>query len=127
MNMSSPRIVVDLDGTLTIDDKSVSYKDKIPNHDLIVKLKEYHESGFQIVVSTSRNMKTFEGNEGRIAKETLPIILEWLNRHDVPFDEIYIAKPWCGDKGFYIDDRAIRPKEFVSMDYEEIQILIEGE
>ena len=126
MKMSLPKIVVDLDGTLTVDDKSVSYVDKIPNLELIAKLKEFHESGFQIVVLTSRNMKTFDGNEGKIAKETLPVILDWLQRHKVPFDEIYIAKPWCGDKGFYIDDRAIRPNEFVSMTYEEIQILLEG-
>jgi capsule biosynthesis phosphatase len=122
---SNPRIVCDLDGTLTIDDKTVDYPDKLPNLEVITSLQKYHLDGFEIVISTSRNMKTFDGNEGKISKETLPVILDWLEKHNVPFDEIYIAKPWCGDNGFYVDDRAIRPNEFLSLSYSEIKILLE--
>ena len=51
-------------------------------------------------------------------------IVNWLNKHDVPFDEIHIGKPWCGDDGFYVDDKAIRPDEFARLSYEEIRKLI---
>lgn len=125
MEETKPRIICDLDATLTLDNSGVPYEDKEPNVPLIERLWEYRAAGFEIVVFTSRNMKTFQGNVGKISKHTLPIILEWLDRHQVPYDEIYVGKPWCGEKGFYIDDRAIRPNEFVSMSPEEIGRLIE--
>ena len=91
---------------------------------VVEKLKEYKSLGFTIVISTSRNMRTYKGNLGEINKNTLPIIIEWLNKHHIPFDEIYMGKPWCGFEGFYVDDKAIRPNELVDLSYEEIQKLI---
>jgi capsule biosynthesis phosphatase len=38
-----------------------------------------------------------------------------------------MAKPWCGFEGFYIDDKAIRPSEFISKSYEEIIDLLKDE
>ena len=64
------------------------------------------------------------GSVGKINANTLPLIIDWLKKHDVPYDEIYTAKPWCGEHGFYIDDRAIRPEEFVRLSYFEICALI---
>src|SRR5690606_29179535 len=57
-------------------------------------------------------MNTYGGNVGLINANTLPIILDWLARHEVPFDEVVVGKPWCGEGGFYVDDRALRPSEF---------------
>ncbi|HAN2428273.1 TPA: capsular biosynthesis protein, partial [Escherichia coli] len=54
---------------------------------------------------------------------TLPIIVEWLEKNNVPYDEIYVGKPWCGHEGFYVDDKAIRPNEFVNLSYNEIKKL----
>ncbi len=45
-------------------------------------------------------MRTYEGNVGKINVNTLPIIIDWLERHNVPYDEIYVGKPWCGHDGF---------------------------
>jgi capsule biosynthesis phosphatase len=36
-----------------------------------------------------------------------------------------VGKPWCGEEGFIVDDKAIRPDEFVNHDYEYIKKLIE--
>lgn len=118
------RIVVDLDGTLTIDGGLEPYDRKPPNLELISRLHQYQREGFEIVISTARNMRTFSGNVGKINVVTLPIIIEWLRKHDVPYDEILVGKPWCGTDGFYIDDKAIRPDEFVKMDYKEISELL---
>ena len=113
------RLIVDLDNTICHAEKG-DYKNAIPHPELIQQLKTYKEQGFEIVISTSRNMRTYEGNIGKITVNTLPIILDWLKKHDVPHDEIYLGKPWCGLDGFYIDDRSVRPREFNTMTYEEI-------
>jgi capsule biosynthesis phosphatase len=120
------RLVVDLDDTisLTIDGDYINSK---PINLTIDLLQRYKREGFYIVINSSRNMRTFETNVGKINIYTLPNIIDWLRKHDVPFDEVYIGKPWCGFEGFYIDDKAIRPSEFHKYSYEELQGLIEKE
>lgn len=117
------RIIMDLDETICSTSNG-NYAESTPNDQVIEKLRQYREMGFQIVISTSRNMRTYEGNVGKINANTLPIILDWLARHDVPFDEIYTGKPWCGKEGFYVDDKAIRPDEFAKLSYNEIKTLV---
>ncbi|WP_270831048.1 HAD-IIIC family phosphatase [Aeromonas sp. QDB03] len=119
-------IIIDLDGTLTID-ADTSYENKPVNIDVVQKLREYKSLGFNITILTSRNMRTYEGNVGKINIHTLPVIIEWLNKHDVPYDEIVLAKPWCGFDGFYVDDKSIRPSEFSSLTYEQIKDLLAKE
>lgn len=114
------RLIVDLDGTLTVGGDGQGYESKAPNLPLIARLREYKADGFEIVISTARNMRTYGGEVGKINVHTLPVILEWLRRHEVPHDEVIVGKPWCGFDGFYIDDRAVRPDEFVSLDYPEL-------
>ena len=87
---TSPALVVDLDGTLTIEGSAKRYEDVLN-------------------------------------AETLPVIVEWLKRNAVPFDEIHVGKPWCGAGGFYIDDRAIRPSEFRSLDRDAIADILDRE
>ena len=120
------KLIVDLDGTVTLGNTS-DYINVLPNLELITSLKKYQQDGFTIVIATARNMRTYEGNVGKINIHTLPTIIEWLNKHDVPYDEIIIGKPWCGNEGFYIDDKSIRPSEFTSMGYEEIMQLLAKE
>lgn len=118
------RIILDIDDTICTT-VGGDYNASFPNMAVIDAIKEYKNSGFEIIFSTSRNMRTYDGNVGKISVNTLPIIIEWLKKHDVPFDEIYVGKPWCGFEGFYVDDKAIRPSEFVNLSYQEIQALFE--
>jgi len=119
-------LVVDLDGTLTHDDASVSYENKLPRVEVIAKLREWAEAGYEIVIFTARNMRTFDGDLEQIEVHTVPVIRAWLHRHGVPYDNLIVGKPWCGPSGFYIDDRAIRPDEFASMTREQVQALVTG-
>ncbi len=119
-------LVVDLDGTITQADSS-DYVNATPNKAVINRLKEYKAKGFNITIATSRNMRTHKGNIGKINIHTLPIIIEWLDKHGVPYDEIIVGKPWCGFEGFYIDDKSIRPSEFISMDYKQINEMLAKE
>jgi capsule biosynthesis phosphatase len=116
------RIIIDLDHTLCFAEGD--YLNARPNQAVIDKLREYRTLGFEIVVHTSRNMRTYEGNIGKINVNTLPVILDWLQRWDVEFDEVIVGKPWCGREGFYVDDRALRPDEFARMTPEEVARLI---
>jgi capsule biosynthesis phosphatase len=121
------RLVFDLDGTLTHDDPSVGYAERRPNAAMVEKLRAYQAQGFEIVICSSRNMRTFQGQLGKINANTVPVILEWLARHAVPYDELHIGKPWCGTEGFYVDDKAIRPSEFLALSHEEIHALLARE
>ncbi|MGH2328086.1 HAD hydrolase family protein [Campylobacter taeniopygiae] len=120
-------IIIDLDGTLTIDDDKVDYCDKKPNLALVETIKEYKKQGFKITIFTSRNMRTFNNDIEKIKTHTLPIIISWLDKHKIPYDDIIVGKPWCGFDGFYVDDKAIRPSEFINLKYEEIKELLKKE
>ena len=144
------RLIIDLDETITLaapDGAPLSgapsvdsapghaqsgqaqsaYAHALPNLALIARLREYRAQGFEIVISTSRGMRSFENNVGRINAHTLPVILDWLGRHGVPFDEIHVGKPWCGLEGFYVDDKSIRPSEFLRYSLPAIHALLAAE
>jgi capsule biosynthesis phosphatase len=118
-------LVVDIDGTLCdIKSPGQTYADLRPKQEMIVRLREYQSRGYRIVLYTSRNMKTYNNNLGLINKYTAPVLLEWLDKWAVPYDEILFGKPWPRNRGFYIDDRAVRPDEFLRMTEDEIQKLL---
>lgn len=118
-------LVVDVDGTLCdIKAANQTYADLTPRHAVVAKLREYHSRGYRILLFTSRNMKTYNQNLGLINKHTAPVLLEWLSKWDIPYDEILFGKPWPRSKGFYIDDRAVRPDEFLKLSESEIQKLL---
>ena len=118
------RLIIDLDDTLTITDASKSYSEKEPNLPVVQQLRTYKQLGYEILIQTARNVRTYNGNIGKINANTLPIIIDWLRKHNIPFDEIYVGKPWCGTEGFYVDDKALRPDEFVKYSPEEIKRLL---
>jgi capsule biosynthesis phosphatase len=120
------RLIVDLDGTITLGAEGQDYGLAQPNVPLIARLREYKAQGFEIVIHTARNMRTHNGSVGKINVHTLPVILEWLQRHDVPHDEVVVGKPWCGYEGFYIDDRSVRPDEFLDLGYDELVLRMGG-
>jgi capsule biosynthesis phosphatase len=117
------RIVIDLDETICFTTGG-DYRDSRPNQPVIDKLRWYKSQGWDIAIFSARNMRTHAGNLGKIAAFTLPVVIDWLQRHDVPFDEIFMGKPWCGTDGFYVDDKAIRPDEFAALDHAGIMALV---
>ena len=118
-------LVVDIDGTLCgIRTAEQSYADLVPRQAMLDKLREYQQKGYRVLLFTSRNMNTYKNNVGMINKHTAPVLLEWLAKWDVPYDEILFGKPWPRKKGFYIDDRAVRPDEFLNMSEQDIQAML---
>ena len=119
--MEEITLVLDVDGTLCpIKAEGEEYKDLTPYPAMLEKLREYKKRGARIILYTSRNMNTYKGNLGCINAVTAKIMLEWLEKWDIPFDEIYYGKPWPGHKGIYVDDRAVRPDELLHHSFEEL-------
>ncbi len=116
--------IFDIDGTICpIKKKEEKYEDIIPYSKIVNKIKYYKENGARIILFTSRNMNSYGGNIGLINKNTARVLLEWLDRWDIPYDEIIYGKPWPGHKGFYVDDRTIRPDEFLNCSIETLDTI----
>lgn len=121
-------IVIDVDGTLCpIKPADARYADLEPYPDIVERMREYRARGFRIALYTSRNMRTHAGNIGVINALTAPELVDWLRRWDIPFDELHLGKPWPGEAGFYVDDRAVRPAEFLALSYEALVERMRGD
>ena len=114
-------IIFDIDGTICpIKKDNEKYEDLVPYKEMILKIYELKNKGFRITLFTSRNMKTFNNDISKINKHTKPILEKWLERWEIPYDELIVGKPWPGKNGFYVDDKAIRPNELLQLNLEEI-------
>lgn len=118
-------IVIDVDGTLAGRRATgQTYAKVSPVPSVVQQMRSLKDQGYWIILYTSRNMRTYDGNIGRIMRHTAPVLVDWLARHEIPYDELHFGKPWCGHHGFYVDDRAIRPREFVTLSFDEIETVL---
>jgi capsule biosynthesis phosphatase len=100
------KICVDLDGVIcTLKKKGETYADVKLKPGVQETLKKYKDEGHYIIIQTARHMKTCESNIGLVNKRITKITLDWLDDHNIEYDEIYFGKPWCD---VYIDDNAYR-------------------
>lgn len=117
-------LVMDIDGTICpIKRKDQEYIDVVPYREIVDKMKEYKAGGAKIVLYTSRNMNTYKGNLGLINANTAKVLMKWLEKWDIPYDEILYGKPWPGHRGFYVDDRCVRPDELLKYSEEELDAI----
>ncbi len=123
-DLSAYSFIFDVDGTLCpIKKKEEEYSELIPYREIVEKIRDLKKRGARIILFSSRNMRTYEGNLGLINKYTAPVLQEWLAKWDIPYDEIIYGKPWPGEKGFYVDDRTVRPDEFIKYGVGEMEEL----
>lgn len=118
-------IVMDIDNTFCEKKGEKLYEELVPITEVVQQMKEYQQRGYRVILHTARQMNTYQGNIGLINKHTVPTLIEWLEKWQIPYDELHVGKPWCGKNGFYVDDRAIRPREFLSLTEAEILERIE--
>jgi capsule biosynthesis phosphatase len=69
-------------------------------------------------------MNSYNGNVGLLIANTAKLLFKWLDEHGIPYDELHVGKPWPGKGGFYVDDKSIRPDEFMKLDYDQILKLV---
>lgn len=100
------RIVIDIDGTICpIRSEHQNYSDLMPLPGAVEKIKELREGGHYIILSTARNMATQQSNLGKVIRNIGKVTLDWLEKYEIPYDEIFFGKP---NAEVYIDDRAFR-------------------
>jgi capsule biosynthesis phosphatase len=95
---------------LLIESSVVRYASATPIPATINKLREARDKGWYITILTARHMRT-SGNDVEHAFNKLSKITEdWLDRNDVPFDQLVFGKPYGV---WYIDDKAMTLETFV--------------
>jgi capsule biosynthesis phosphatase len=100
------RICIDLDGVIAeIKKENETYADVKPIKSAVEKIKKLKENGHYIIIYTARHMKTCDGNVSKVLAKIGRITLEWLDKYNVPYDEIVFGKPWAD---IYIDDNGYR-------------------
>ncbi len=100
------KICVDLDGTICENIRpGVSYKDVLPLPGAVDTLEELKQRGYYIVIFTARNMRACDNNIGRIMARQGKIVIDWLDKYGVPYDELRFGKPHVD---YFIDDKGIK-------------------
>lgn len=99
------RVCIDLDGTIC-ETKRVgqSYEDVLPNPGVVEALNLLAQSHY-VIIYTARNMVTHSGNLGKINKHQARITMDWLDKYNIPYDEILFGKPHYD---VFIDDKAMK-------------------
>lgn len=105
------KIVVDLDGTITVDDKNLDYPNKKTNNELINTLNQINSD--DIIIYTARQMRTYNGDIDALEKNTRPVAEKWLIKNKVPYKKLVLGKLWCEEGGYYVDDRNLSIEEFI--------------
>lgn len=121
----SPSLIFDIDNTICTTENG-DYANSVPNPSIVELIRLRKDEGFYIVLFTSRNMRSYDGSIGKINKFTVPVLVDWLSKHEIPYDELIVGKPWPGPDGYYIDDRSIRPSEFLTLSHEQILSLLDA-
>ena len=106
-------LVVDLDKTLCTKKKSYeTYADVLPYDNIINILNNLYDCGSDIIIESARNMLTQNNDESKVIKNVGLTTLKWLEDNNVKYDGIKFGKTMgtC-----YIDDKALRPKEFIKL------------
>lgn len=126
--MNNISYVIDLDNTICESNRNKSYKDLLPIIPVIDKIRQLKNSGAYIIIHTARGMKSNKGDKGAIDAFVRPIIERWLQKHDIPYHELIVAKPGYKsftDKVYYVDDRSLSRKEFIESDSSKHESLID--
>jgi len=105
----------DLDHTLCIpdtssDDSKIKYVKAEPISEIISLVNKLHSSGNKIIIHTSRRMLTHNGNISNVIEDVGEITENWLEYHNVLYDELIFGKPYAD---FYVDDKAINVSEYM--------------
>jgi capsule biosynthesis phosphatase len=100
------RLAIDIDGTICcFRQEGQTYADVEPMPGAVEKLQQFRKNGHYIILLTARHMKTCHGNVGLVVARQGKTLFDWLEKHGVPYDEIWFGKPQAD---IYIDDNGYR-------------------
>jgi len=107
-------LVVDVDDTISTH-VNRDYENAIPHTKIINKINKMYDSGWKIVYFTARGQVSCNGDLELINQLRRPVLESWMEKHGVKYHELMFGKP-IGV--YYIDDKAMRPEEFMDLEYE---------
>lgn len=107
------RFCFDLDGTICHHKlEGETYADVLPMARAVEFIKELKSLGHYVIILTARNMATHNNNVGKIIAQQGPIVIEWLKKWDIPYDELHFGKP---NADYFIDDKGITFTDFETL------------
>ena len=112
-------IVTDVDDTILFTENR-DYENSRPNVPVVEGLRKLKDKGWKIILMSARGMGRSNGDISLVREEVIAEIEKFVEKYDIPCHEIVLGKPWAS---YYIDDKAIRPDEFV----EKIDEIVNGE
>jgi len=119
------RICIDLDGTIcSIRKNNETYADVAAMPGAKEMLKTLKHQGHTIIIHTARNMQSQGHNVGKVLKNVGKITLDWLDKNDITYDEIYFGKP---NADLTIDDRSVRFENWAKLTTSKIYELAKDE
>lgn len=111
------KAVFDLDDTICAH-KRRDFDNALPVEKTVEKIRRLKQAGIYIVIYTARGQNSCRGDVALIKEKYESKITEWLNKNNVPFDELVFGKP-LGD--LYIDDKGISLQEFYDIAFEKME------
>lgn len=97
-------LIYDLDKTLcTKKQKGQSYADVEPIQPMIDQLNKFYDEGYEIIISSARNMVTQNNHVSKVMQNVGLDTLEWLKKHGVKYHGLQLGKEYGH---LYIDDKS---------------------
>lgn len=109
-------IVVDIDDTLSFT-LNRDWTNAVPNQPLIDKLNKMYDDGWDVFIVTARGNLSCSTRE-EAEEKYRPIIEKWMSDHGVKYTAISFQKILAS---YYIDDKGIKPDDFLAMNIEELK------
>ena len=81
------------------------YADLAPLPGAVEKINALKQAGHYLILCTARHMATCNSNVGMVVARQGKTLLDWLARHEIPYDELWFGKPHAD---VYLDDNACR-------------------
>ena len=102
-------IVFDVDDTILFTENR-DYANSYPNEEVVKGIRRLKEKGWHITLMTARGMGRSNGDIETVREEVTSEIVKFCEKFDVPYDQLILGKPFSN---YYVDDKALRPEEFV--------------
>jgi len=108
-------IVVDVDDTI-LTTENRDYPNSVPNKPLIEKINKLFNTDWTVIYFSARGHVSFNNDAYHVEGEVYPIMEQWMVDNNVQYDHLILGKPIAA---YYIDDKAIRPDEFLELNLDE--------
>ena len=100
------RICFDIDGVIaSLKTPHQNYSDVLPLEGAAKSIRKLRLEGHEVILYTARHMKTTKGNVAAVLAREGKTLFDWLEKHEIEYDEVLFGKPYAD---LYVDDNALR-------------------